>query len=89
MLEKKVAKVNIIRKWKAMFPWLDFVDGMKMVSKSCKSQEEKLQLMPGANLTFMTGSTNYHPSTLKDHAQTVTNDQLEKRYTQKQKHQAL
>ena len=26
--------------------------------------------MPGANLTFMTGSTNYCPSTLKDHAQT-------------------
>ena len=26
--------------------------------------------MPGANLTFVTGSTNYRPSTLKDHAQT-------------------
>ena len=23
--------------------------------------------MPGANLTFVTGSTNYCPSTLKDH----------------------
>ena len=26
--------------------------------------------MPGANLTFVTWSTNYRPSTLKDHAQT-------------------
>ena len=70
MSEKKVPKINTIRKWKAMFPWLDFLDGMKMVCKSCKSQEEKLRLMPGANLTFVTGSTNYRPSTLKDHAQT-------------------
>ena len=53
-----------------MFPLLDFLDGMKMVYKSCKSQEEKLRLIPGANLTFVTVSTNYRPSTLKDHAQT-------------------
>ena len=70
MSEKKVPKINTIRKWKAMFPWLDFLDGMKMVCKSCKSQEEKLRSMPGANLTFVTGSTNYRPSTLKDHTQT-------------------
>ena len=41
-----------------------------MACKFCKSQEEKLQLMPVANLTFMTGTTNYCPSMLKDHAQT-------------------
>ena len=33
-------------------------------------QITRIQLMPGANLTFMTGSTNYCPFTLKDHAQT-------------------
>ena len=69
-VRKKVPKINTIRKWKAMFPWLDFLDGMKMVCKSCKSQEEKLQLIPGANLTFVTWSTNYHPSMLKNHTQT-------------------
>ena len=37
-----------------------------MAWKSCKSQEEKLQLMPAANLTFMTGTTNYCPSMLND-----------------------
>ena len=42
MLEKKVPKINTVRKWIAMFPWLDFLDGMKMVCISCKSQEEKL-----------------------------------------------
>ena len=53
-----------------MFSWLDFLDRMIMVCKSCKSQEENLQLMPGANLMFLTGSTNYRPFTLKDHAHT-------------------
>ena len=53
-----------------MFPWLDFLDGMKMACKSCKSQEDKLRLMPHANLTFVTWSTNYHPFTLKNHAHT-------------------
>ena len=39
---------------------------------------------------FVTGNTNYCPSTLKDHVQkTVTNEQLEKRHTQKQKHQVF
>ena len=68
MSGKKVPKINT-RKWKAMFPWLDFLDGMKMVCKSCKSQE-KLQLVPGVNLTFVTGSTNYRSLVWKDHAQT-------------------
>ena len=70
MSEKKVPKINAIRKWKAMFPWLDFLDGMKMVFKSCKSQEEELRLMPDTNLMLVTGNTNYCPSTLEDHAQT-------------------
>ena len=52
-----------------MVPWLDFLDEMEMVCESWKLQEEKLRLMPGANLTFMSGSTNYRPSTL-EHAQT-------------------
>ena len=67
---KKVPKINRIRKWKAMFPWLNFLDGMKIVCKSCKLQEETLRLMPGANLMFVTGSTNSRLSVLKDHAQT-------------------
>ena len=31
--------------------------------------------MPVTNLTFVTGSTNYHPSALKDHAQTDSHKQ--------------
>ena len=43
---------------------------MKMVCTTRKAQEEKLRLMPSANLTFVTGSTSCPPSTLKDHEQT-------------------
>ena len=73
--KKKVPKINTVRKWKSMFPWLDFLDGMKMVCKPFKSQEQKLRLMSVANLTFVTGSTNYCPSSLKGHAQTDNHKQ--------------
>ena len=43
-----------------------------MLCKVCRSQEEKIRLMPKANNTFIYGSTNYKPSTLKDHASTET-----------------
>ena len=51
---------------------------MKMVCTTCKTHEEKLRLMPGANLTFVTGSTNYHPSTLKDNKETDGHKRAEK-----------
>ena len=69
MPEKRPPKIKTIKKWKESFKWLKFVDGMKMVC-TFKAHEEKLRLMPDANLTFVTGSTNYRPSTLKDHEQT-------------------
>ena len=78
MSEKKPPKIKTIKKWKESFKWLKFVDGMKMVCITCKAHEEKLRLMPGANLTFVTGSTNYHPSTLKDHEQIDGHKRAEK-----------
>ena len=70
MSEKKPPRTKTIEKWKELYPWLKFTNDMKMICTSCKSQEEKLKLMPSANLTFVNGSTNYKPSTLKDHAAT-------------------
>ena len=55
---------------------------MKMVWTTCKVHEEKFRLMPGVNLTFVTGSTNYHPSTLKDHKQTDGHKRAEKERAQ-------
>ena len=41
-----------------------------MICKICTGQEEKLKLMPSANLTFINGSTNFKMSSLSDHATT-------------------
>ena len=70
MSEKKPPKIKTIKNWKESFKWLKFVDGMKMVCTTCEANAEKLRLMPSANLAFVTGSTNYRPSALKDHEQT-------------------
>ena len=43
---------------------------MKMICKSCKSQEENLRLLLMANFTFLVGSTNYRRSFLKEHTGT-------------------
>ena len=87
MPEKKPPKIKTIKKWKEYFKWLKFVDGMKMVCTTCTAHEEKLRLMPDVNLTFVKGSTNYCPSTLKDHKQTNGHKRAEKE-TQHQKAKA-
>ena len=33
----------------------------------CRSQEDKLRLMPNVSMSFISGSSNYRLSTLKDH----------------------
>ena len=78
MSDKKSPKIKTIKKWRESFKWLKFIDGMKMVCTTCKAHEDKLRLMPGANLTFVTGSTNYCPSTLKDYKQTDGHKRAEK-----------
>ena len=75
---KKATKNKTIKKWKESFKSLKFIDSMKMVCTTCKAHEEKLRLTPGANLTFVTGSTNYNPSTLKDHKETDGHKRAEK-----------
>ena len=70
---KKTPKESTIKKWKEKFSWLEIVDsseGTKMICNVCRSQEEKLKLMPRVNLTFVTGSTNFKYSTLNDHVVT-------------------
>ena len=57
MSEKKSPKIKTIKNRRNYLSGLKFADGMKMVCTTCKAYEEKLRLMPGANLTFVTGST--------------------------------
>ena len=64
---------NLEKKWKDRFSWLKIIDvggKKKMICKVCISQEEKLKLMPSANLTFINGSTDFKMSLLSDHATT-------------------
>ena len=54
-MNKKVPKDSTISKWKEKFPWLLVTDSggdRKMICTICKSQEEKLKLMPHTNMTF-------------------------------------
>ena len=41
-----------------------------MICKLCTAQKGKIEMMPSYNPAFINGSTNYKPSTLKDHVQT-------------------
>ena len=69
-MDKKVPEDSTISKWKEKFPWLlvtDLGGDKKIICTTCKSQEEKLQLMPRTNMTFIDGSANFKSSTIPDH----------------------
>ena len=51
----------------------------KMICTICKSQEEKLKLMPCTNMTFIKGSANFKSSTLLDHVVTDGHKQVVKK----------
>ena len=68
---KSIRNETTLRKWKDWFSWLKIIDvggEKKMICKVCTGQEEKLKLMPSANLTFINGSSNFKMSALSDHA---------------------
>ena len=67
MAEKKLPKDATIKKWKEGFSWLQITETKKLVCVICSPQEEKIRRMPRVNLSFITGSTNYKLSALKEH----------------------
>ena len=72
-MDKKVPKDSTISKRKEKFPWLLVTDSdgdRKMICTICKSQEEKLKLMPLTNMIFINGSANFKSSTLSNHITT-------------------
>ena len=73
MSNKSITKETTLRKWKNRFSSQKIIDvgGEKKIKcKVCTGQEEKLKLMPSANLTFINGSTNFKISSLPHHATT-------------------
>ena len=59
MSNKSIPNETTLSKCKDRFSLLKIIDGgeKKMICKVLTSQEEKLKLMPKANLTFIKGST--------------------------------
>ena len=62
---KKILKTTTIWKWKENHPWPLLSDKNTLICTICRSQEEKLKLMPFTRMNFIKGSTNYNPLTLK------------------------
>ena len=82
-----IPKDKTLKKWQDKYSWLKIVnvnDKKKMICTVCTSQEEKLKLMPRANLTFVNGSTNFKLSTLADHVNADSHKQAlrEKKYAE-------
>ena len=69
-MEQKIRKETTLNKWEAKYSWLKTLTlgQKKVICTVCTSQEEKLKLMPRANLTFVTGK--FKLSTLKEHENT-------------------
>ena len=68
-MEKRVPKHKTFDKWKTVYSWLHISDN-KLTCNVCKSQKEKIRFMPGVSMSFISGSTNYKPSTLSGHEKT-------------------
>ena len=60
--------------------WANSGGDRKMICTICKSQEEKLKLMPCTNLTFIDGCANFKSSTWSDH---VTTDEHNNQWRRK------
>ena len=56
---------------------------MKMICKVCPAQKGKIEMMRSYNSTFISGSTNYKVSTLKDHVQAECHKRAVKEKTMK------
>ena len=58
---------KVLKRWREQFPWLDITNNKILICKICCSQEDKLRSMPNFSMSFISGSSNYRLSALKDH----------------------
>ena len=73
MSSKSIPKETTLIKWNDRFSRLKIIDVVsekKIIYKVFTGQEEKLKLVPIANLSFINGSINVKMSALYDHATT-------------------
>ena len=65
----KMPQPATLKKWKETYAWLVITERNVMICKICSAQREKILLKnPSSPMSFITGTTNYKASTLKDHA---------------------
>ena len=58
---------KVLKRWREQFSWLDITNNKTLICKICCSQEDKLCSMPNISMSFISGSSNYRLSALKDH----------------------
>ena len=58
---------KVLKRWREQFSWLDIMNNKTLICKICCSQEDKLCSMPNISMSFISGSSNYRLSALKDH----------------------
>ena len=65
----KLPQPATLKKWKETYAWLVITERNVMICKICSAQREKILLKnPSSPMSFITGTTKYKASTLKDHA---------------------
>ena len=58
---------KVLKRWSEQFSWLDITNNKTLICKICCWQEGKLRSMPNISMSFISGSSNYRFSALKDH----------------------
>ena len=58
---------KVIKRWREQFSWLDVTNNKTLICKMCCLHEDKLRSMTNVSMSFISGSSNYRLSALKDH----------------------
>ena len=58
---------KVLKRWREQFSWLDITNNKTLICKICCLLQDKLPSMPNVSMSFISGSSNYQSSALKDH----------------------
>ena len=58
---------KVLKRWRKQFSWLYITSNKTLICKICCSQEDKLRSMLNFSMSFISGSSNYRLSALKDY----------------------
>ena len=58
---------KVLKRWREQFSWLDITNSKTLICKICCLLEDKLPSMPNVSMSFISESSNYQSSALKDH----------------------